>query len=112
MRYYRVLLVTAVAMAIVSKKDFPAGHRGALPIRQANKDKIADDSAGALLLGFLLGPMMEEYLRRALLLARGDATTFLTRPLSAAMLALAVIAMVIVLLPAIRHTRDVAFREG
>jgi len=77
MRYYRVLLVTAVATAIVSKKDFPAGHRGALPIRQANKDKIADDSAGALLLGFLLGPMMEEY---ALLLARGDAMTFLTRP--------------------------------
>jgi len=64
-----------------------------------------------MLLGFLLGPMMEEYLRRALTIARGDATTFLTRPLSATMLAMAVIAMVIVLLPAIRKTRAVAFQE-
>ena len=64
-----------------------------------------------MLLGFLLGPMMEEYLRRALTIARGDATTFLTRPISASMLAIAVVVMVIVLLPAIRKTREVAFKE-
>ncbi|HWR87977.1 MAG TPA: tripartite tricarboxylate transporter permease [Acidiferrobacterales bacterium] len=64
-----------------------------------------------MLLGFLLGPMMEEYLRRAMTISRGDATTFLTRPLSATMLAMAVIAMVIVLLPAIRKTREAVFQE-
>ena len=64
-----------------------------------------------MLLGFLLGPMMEEYLRRALTISRGDATTFLTRPISASMLAIAVVAMVIVLLPAIRKTREVAFKD-
>ncbi len=63
-----------------------------------------------MLLGFLLGPMMEEYLRRAMTIARGDAMTFLERPLSATMLAMAVIAMVIVLLPAIRKTREEVFQ--
>jgi len=64
-----------------------------------------------MLLGFLLGPMMEEYLRRAMIISRGDATTFLTRPISATMLAIAVVVMVIVLLPAIRKTREVAFKQ-
>ncbi len=64
-----------------------------------------------MLLGFLLGPMMEEYLRRALTVSRGDVSTFLTRPISATMLAMALIAMVIVLLPVIRKTREVAFQE-
>ncbi len=64
-----------------------------------------------MLLGFLLGPMMEEYLRRALIVSRGDASTFLTRPISATMLALAVMAMVIVLIPAFRKTREQAFKE-
>ena len=64
-----------------------------------------------MLLGFLLGPMMEEYLRRALTVSRGDVTTFLTRPISATMLAMSLIAMVIVLLPVIRKTREVAFQE-
>ena len=63
-----------------------------------------------MLLGFLLGPMMEEYLRRAMTISRGDATTFLARPLSATMLAMAVIGMVIVLLPAIRKTREEVFQ--
>jgi TctA family transporter len=71
-----------------------------------------DCEAAPMLLGFLLGPMMEEYLRRAMILSRGDVTTFVTRPLSATLLAMAVIAMVIVLLPVIRRTRETAFQEG
>jgi TctA family transporter len=63
-----------------------------------------------MLLGFILGPMMEEYLRRALLLSRGDPLTFIQRPISATMLVLAALAMVVVLLPAIRKTRDEAFQ--
>jgi TctA family transporter len=70
------------------------------------------DCEGApMLLGFILGPLMEEYLRRALIISRGDPMVFLTRPISASMLGLAVIAMVIVLRPAVRKKREEAFQE-
>ena len=64
-----------------------------------------------LLLGFILGPLMEENLRRALLLSRGDPTVFFTRPLSLAMLALAGFLLLIIVLPAVRKTRQEAFKE-
>ena len=64
-----------------------------------------------LLLGFILGPMMEENLRRALLLSRGDWSVFVTRPISAVMLALAVILLIIVTLPAVKNKREEAFVE-
>jgi TctA family transporter len=64
-----------------------------------------------LLLGFILGPMMEENLRRALLLSRGDWSVFVTRPLSATLLALAVLLLVIVMLPSIKSKREEAFVE-
>jgi TctA family transporter len=64
-----------------------------------------------LLLGFILGPMMEEYLRRALLLSRGDWSVFLTRPLSAGLLAAAVLLLVVVLMPSIKAKREEAFVE-
>ncbi len=70
-----------------------------------------DCEPAPMMLGFILGPMMEEYLRRAMILSRGDPTTFINRPLSATMLAMAVVAMLIVLLPAIRRTREEAFLE-
>jgi putative tricarboxylic transport membrane protein len=64
-----------------------------------------------LLLGYILGPMMEEYLRRALTLSRGDPMIFLQRPISAAMLLAAGLALGILLLPAVRSTRSKAFSE-
>ena len=64
-----------------------------------------------LLLGFILGPMMEENLRRALLLSRGDWSVFVTRPLSASLLAVAAILVAIVLLPAVKNKREEAFVE-
>jgi TctA family transporter len=64
-----------------------------------------------LLLGFILGPMMEENLRRALLLSRGDWSVFLTRPLSAGLLAAALLLVVIVALPTIQAKRKEAFVE-
>ena len=64
-----------------------------------------------LLLGFILGPMMEEYLRRAMLLSRGDFTVFLTRPISATLLVLSAGALALVVLPAFRKTREEAFHE-
>ncbi|MFT3954950.1 MAG: tripartite tricarboxylate transporter permease [Piscinibacter sp.] len=65
-----------------------------------------------LLLGFILGPMMEENLRRALLLSRGDWSTFLTRPLSAGLLVAAALMIVVVMLPSIKNKRDEAFQDA
>src|SRR5690606_21213262 len=59
-----------------------------------------------LLLGLVLGPMMEENFRRALLLARGDYTTFVTRPLSLTLLVMAAILVVLVALPSIKKKRE------
>jgi putative tricarboxylic transport membrane protein len=70
-----------------------------------------DCEPAPLLLGFILGPMMEEYLRRAMVLSRGDAMVFLERPISATMLILAAIGLVVVLLPSIRKKREEAFTE-
>jgi len=64
-----------------------------------------------LLLGLILGPMMEENLRRALLLSRGDWSVFVSRPISAGLLAGAVALLLIVLLPSIRSKREEAFVE-
>jgi putative tricarboxylic transport membrane protein len=64
-----------------------------------------------LLLGFILGPMMEENLRRALLLSRGDWSVLVTRPLSAGLLSAAALLIVIVALPSIKAKREEAFVE-
>ncbi|GAB4559685.1 MAG: tripartite tricarboxylate transporter permease [Rhizobacter sp.] len=64
-----------------------------------------------LLLGFILGPMMEENLRRALLLSRGDWSTFMVRPLSAGLLIAAALMVVIVMLPSVKKKREIAFVE-
>ena len=64
-----------------------------------------------LLLGFILGPMMEENLRRALLLSLGDWSTFVTRPLSAGLLAAAVLFLSVMLSPTFKKKRREAFEE-
>ena len=64
-----------------------------------------------LLLGFILGPMLEENLRRALLLSRFDFSVLVTRPISATMLAIAAIALIVVFMPSIRKKREEAFHE-
>ncbi|MFN3790178.1 tripartite tricarboxylate transporter permease [Massilia sp.] len=64
-----------------------------------------------MLLGYIIGPMMEEYLRRALLLSHSDPMVFLRSPISATMLAMAAIALIIVTLPALRKKREEAFQE-
>ena len=64
-----------------------------------------------MLLGFVLGKLMEEKLRQALILSRGSFTTFIERPVSATLLAVALIMLVIALLPAMSKKRDQAFQE-
>jgi putative tricarboxylic transport membrane protein len=65
-----------------------------------------------MLLAFILGPLMEEYLRRAMLISRGNPWVFVQRPISATLLALAVLAMCAVLLPSFSKTREEAFTES
>jgi putative tricarboxylic transport membrane protein len=67
--------------------------------------------AAPLLLGFILGPMMEENLRRAMLLSQGDATVLVTRPISLTMLIMALALVLIISLPAISKKRDETFTE-
>jgi TctA family transporter len=64
-----------------------------------------------LLLGFILGPMMEENLRRSLLMARGDWSIFIARPIAAVMIAAAVVLIGAIALPAIRKKREEVFVE-
>ena len=65
-----------------------------------------------LLLGFVLGPLLEENLRRAMILSRGDPSTFITRPISLALLLMAAAVLVLVFLPQIRRRRDEVFTES
>ena len=64
-----------------------------------------------LLLGFILGPMLEENLRRALLLSRGDLMTFVEGPISATLLAISAFLLAIIVFPAVRAGREKAFAE-
>jgi putative tricarboxylic transport membrane protein len=64
-----------------------------------------------LLLGFVLGPMMEENLRRALLLARGDFTVFVTRPISLVLLLMALALLFLIALPNLKKKREEVFAE-
>jgi TctA family transporter len=64
-----------------------------------------------LLLGLILGPMMEEYLRRALLISRGDWSVFVTRPISASLLVVAMVLLAVVLMPSVKKKREEAFVE-
>jgi TctA family transporter len=64
-----------------------------------------------LLLGFILGPMLEENLRRALILSRGDFTVFVTRPISLTMLVIAAGLLFLIAAPAIRKKRQIVFAE-
>ena len=73
--------------------------------------KKLDCEPAPLLLGFVLGKLMEEYLRRALTISRGDATVFFTRPLSLVLLILAAILLVLVFSPKIAKKREEAFQE-
>src|SRR5256885_3360909 len=64
-----------------------------------------------MILGFILGPLMEENLRRAMLLSRGDPTVFFTKPISCGFMIASLILLIVVALPAIRQKREEVFVE-
>ena len=70
-----------------------------------------DCEPAPMLLGFILGPLMEENLRRSLVLSRGDPIIFIQRPISAVLLLLSAITVALIVLPAFRKTREEAFQE-
>jgi TctA family transporter len=70
-----------------------------------------DCEPAPLILGFILGPLMEENLRRALMIAFGDVTVFVTRPISAAFLIASVALLVVIALPTLRAKREEAMQE-
>jgi putative tricarboxylic transport membrane protein len=65
-----------------------------------------------MILGFLLGPLMEENLRRSLVLSRGDPMIFIQRPISATLLIMTAAIVALIVLPSFRKTREEAFVEG
>ena len=67
--------------------------------------------AAPLLLGFVLGPLMEENLRRAMVISRGDPMTFIERPISLGLLIAAALLLALVIAPSVRKTREEAFQE-
>lgn len=64
-----------------------------------------------LVLGFILGPMVEDHMRRALILSRGDPSIFVTQPISLGQLLAALLALVIICLPNIARKREEVFVE-
>jgi putative tricarboxylic transport membrane protein len=70
-----------------------------------------DFEPAPLVLAFVLGPLMEENLRRAMLIARGDPSVFVTRPISGGLIIAAVILLTIAAMPMIRRRRDEVFVE-
>jgi len=65
-----------------------------------------------LVLALVLGPLMEENLRRALLISRGDPSVFFTRPISGVLLLMAAMLVVAFVLPGLKKTREEAFKEA
>ena len=65
-----------------------------------------------LILGYVLGPLMEENLRRAMLISRGDPTVFFTRPISAGFMIAAILVLLSMIAPAVRKKKEIALTEG
>jgi putative tricarboxylic transport membrane protein len=111
MLYPAILLFCGIGVYTVNNTSFDVMQTaffGALGVLFA---KLECEPA-PLLLGFVLGPMMEENLRRALLLSRGDPTVFATRPISAGLLVAAILLVLVIALPNIRRQREEAFQEA
>ncbi len=105
-----IVLFCAVGVYTTNNNTFDVWVVGIFGIVGYLFNKLGCEPA-PMLLGLILGPMMEENLRRTLLLSRGDWSVFATRGLSAGLLIAAVVLVVIVLLPSVKAKREEAFVE-
>jgi TctA family transporter len=109
--YLAILLFSAIGVYTVNNNSFEViltalfGVVGYIFIR-------LECEPAPLLLGFILGPLMEENLRRAMRISSGDPMIFFNRPISLGLLIAAALLLLIVALPAIRGKRDEVFQEG
>ena len=94
LRPYAGRILLAMACLVAAK----LANLGVPLVLKALVDGL-DVEPSLLVLGFVLGPWIETHLRRALLLARGDWSVFVTRPVSATLLGVAVLVLLVVLLP-------------
>jgi TctA family transporter len=109
--YLAILLFSAIGVYTVNNNPFEViltalfGIVGYVFIR-------LECEPAPLLLGFILGPLMEENLRRAMRISGGDPMIFLDRPISLGLLIAAALLLLLVALPAIRGKREEVFQEG
>jgi TctA family transporter len=109
--YPAILLFCSIGVYTINNAHFDVSQTAVFGLLGIVFLKLECEPA-PLLLGFVLGPMMEENLRRALLLSRGDPTVFLTRPISLGMLIAAVALLVLIAAPNLRRKREEVFEEG
>jgi TctA family transporter len=109
--YPAILLFCAIGVYSINNTSFDVSQTAVFGALGLLFVKLECEPA-PLLLGFVLGPMMEENLRRAMLLSRGDPTVFFTRPISAGMLIAAALLLLIIVAPNLRKKREEAFAEA
>jgi putative tricarboxylic transport membrane protein len=103
-----ILLFSCIGIYSVNNSPADVVMTAALALVGYALNKL-DFETAPLLLGFVLGRLMEENLRRALAIARGDPMTFVHRPISAGLLAVAILVLVVAVLPNIRRRREKVF---
>ena len=108
--YPAILLFCAIGVYSINNTSFDVMQTAAFGALGVLFFKLGCEPA-PLLLGFVLGPMMEENLRRAMLLSRGDPSVFIERPISLGLLITTAILLVLMALPNIKKAREAAFQE-
>jgi TctA family transporter len=108
--YPAILVFCTIGVFSLNNSEFDIYLMGLFGLLGYIFSKLGCEPA-PMLLAFILGPLMEEYLRRAMLISRGNPWVFVQRPISATLLTLAVLAMLAVWLPSFSKTRAEAFRE-
>ncbi len=108
--YPSILVFMAVGVFSLSNNPFDLAIMAVFGLLGYVCTKLECEPA-PMILGFILGPLMEENLRRAMLLSRGDPTVFFTKPISAGFITASIILLVIVALPALRKKRQEVFVE-
>jgi TctA family transporter len=107
--YPAIVMFCCIGVYSINKSSFDLALATGFGILGYMLNKL-DCEPAPLVLGFILGPMMEEFLRRAMVLSRGDPTVFFTQPISLAMLLVAGILLLMTIAPAVRRKREEVFQ--
>ena len=108
--YPAILVFCSIGIYTISNASFDVGQTAFFGLLGFVFVSLGCEPA-PLLLGFVLGPMLEENLRRALLLSRGDFSVFVTRPISLGLLVTAVALLLLIALPNVKKRREEVFAE-